>query len=96
MKLLTKKDKKSNLDKAIDKVHLKMETLEPDSDEYGKANENLSKLYEAKAIQAKDGFSKDTLLVVTGNLLGLLLVLNYERLGIITSKALGMLIRSRV
>jgi len=96
MKLFTKKDKRTTLEKAIDKVLTKMDTLEPDTEEYGKANENLAKLYEAKSIQAKSGYSKDTILVVTGNLLGILLILNFERMGIITTKALSMIIKSRV
>lgn len=40
--------------------------------------------------------SSDTLLIVCGNLLGILLILNHEKLDIISSKALGFVIKGRV
>lgn len=38
----------------------------------------------------------DTLLVVTGNLMGILLILNFERLDIIRSKAMSFVLKGRV
>lgn len=38
----------------------------------------------------------DTLLVVGGNLLGILLILNFERLDIVRSKAMGFVLKGRV
>jgi len=40
--------------------------------------------------------SPDTILIVTGNLLGILLILKYEKLDIITSKAIGFVLKGRV
>lgn len=40
--------------------------------------------------------SPDTLLVVAGNLLGILLILTYEKADIITSKALNFILKGRV
>lgn len=41
------------------------------------------------------GVSKDTLAIVAGNLLGILLILNYEQLHPFTSRALGLILRPR-
>ncbi len=40
--------------------------------------------------------SPDTLLVVGGNLLGILLILNFEKMDIVMSKALGFVLKGRV
>jgi hypothetical protein len=41
------------------------------------------------------GVSKDTLVLVAGNLVGILLILNYEQLHPFTSRALGLVLRPR-
>lgn len=38
----------------------------------------------------------DTALVVAGNLLGIILILKHEKIDIITSKALGFVLRGRI
>lgn len=40
--------------------------------------------------------SPDTLLVVAGNLMGILLILNFEKMDIIRSKAIGFILKGRV
>jgi len=40
--------------------------------------------------------SPDTLLVVAGNLLGILLILNFEKVGILNTKALNFVLKGRV
>lgn len=40
--------------------------------------------------------SPDTIAVVAGNLAGILLILNFEKLGNVTSKALGFVLKGRV
>ena len=41
-------------------------------------------------------FSPDTLLIVGANLLGILLILNYEKLDIVSSKAVNFILKARV
>ena len=41
-------------------------------------------------------FSPDTLLIVGANLIGILLILNYEKLDIVSSKAVGFILKARV
>lgn len=40
--------------------------------------------------------SSDTILIVAGNLLGILLILKYEQLDIITTKAMSFVLKGRV
>lgn len=46
--------------------------------------------------QTKVVISPDTLLIVGANLLGILLILNYEKLDIVSSKAVGFILKARV
>ena len=48
-----------------------------------------------KEIDRKGKVSGDTMMLVAGNLTGLLLILNYERLNVITTKAMSLLIKAR-
>lgn len=69
----------------------------PGTDEYEILTEQLAALYEIQnnSMKAKDGFSMDTLLTVGGNLAGILVIVNYERLNVVTSKALQLLLKIR-
>lgn len=44
----------------------------------------------------KPKLSPDTILVVAANLIGILAIINYERVGVVTSKALSFVMRGRV
>lgn len=69
----------------------------PGTDEYEILTEQLASLYEIQNnfMKSKDGFSMDTLLTVGGNLAGILVIVNYERLNVVTSKALQLLLKIR-
>lgn len=68
--------------------------LEEDQDKF----ESLKKRYDviSNMLTADWKISPDTLLIVGANLLGILLILNHERLDIISTKALGFVIKGRV
>ena len=68
--------------------------LEEDQDKF----ESLKKKYDviSNMLTADWKISPDTLLIVGANLLGILLILNHERLDIISTKALGFVITGRV
>lgn len=95
MKLFTTK-KKSEIDEEIHSVLCNMSTYAPDSDEYTKMTKNLEMLYKAKSYEKDRRVSKDTVLVVAGNLLGIAIILGYEKANVITSKALGFVLKGRV
>ena len=76
------------LEAAIAQVLSEMESLTADSPEYAKMVDQLTKLYSLKPKKAQ-GFSKDTLLTVGANLAGIVLILSFEKTGVITTKALS-------
>ena len=51
--------------------------------------------FKKREASRKDRFSPDTLLMVGGNLAGILLILNFEKLNVVTSKALSFVIKLR-
>lgn len=93
---ITKKDKRTNLEKEIDMVLEVMRDYEPDKEEYAKMAQNLEMLYKAKSHEKNRSVSPDTVAIVVGNLLGIGLILTYEKVGFITSKALGFVLKGRV
>lgn len=75
----------------IDRTLEILKTIAPHSKEYKQAAENLRVLIETSN---KSKVSADTVILAATNILGILLVLNFEQLGVVTSKAFGMLRRS--
>ena len=88
--IFTKKDKRTNLEKEIERVLEKMHKLEPDSAEYTEMRRNLESLYKAKNETKCNRVKPDTIWLVVSNLLGIVLVLSYEETNIIRSKAFGL------
>jgi hypothetical protein len=85
-------DEKPTLDKAIENLLAEMAGHDGDSDEFSKCVDQLAKLYDIKKSIEKDNkkiVSYDQLLAVAGNLAGILLILNFERAGVVTTKALS-------
>jgi len=95
MKLI-RSDVRADLEKEISNLTKKLGVLEPDSKEYQVVADNVVRLCNARSY-IKDRFASwDTLAVIGGNLLGIVLVLNYEKLDIVSSKAFGLIIKGRV
>lgn len=93
---ITKMDKRTNLEKEIDSVVKTMSEYDPCSVEYRDIATSLEILYKAKSHDRARHVSPDTIAVVAGNLFGLALILGYEKANVITSKALGFVIKGRV
>lgn len=95
-----KEDKRTGLEKEIDRLSETLSYTDMDTDEYDDIVSKIERLTSIKEKLEKakcndDKVSKDTLIVVAGNLLGIGLILGYERINIITSKALNFVIRGR-
>lgn len=84
------------LDKAIARVLEAMESHDPTSSEYSDAVDKLEQLYKIQVSTKPDRVSLETLVTVAGNLAGIAMILNFEKAGIITSKALGFVLKSRM
>lgn len=78
------------LDKEIERLVGTLNTID-DPDEYAKVADNIKVLCEAREKRNDRVISKEMLLNAGVSLLGVLLVLNFERAGVITSKAFSFL-----
>ena len=58
--------------------------------------EAMSLMEKLSELKKKSHISPDTAWIVGGNLIGILLILNYERCNVVASKALGFVMRGRV
>lgn len=88
--------KPKRLDEQIDRILLEMENEPSTTENYKKLSENLDRLYKMKEYENKRKVSPDTIVVVLCNLVGIVLILNYEKTDTILSKAMGMLPKGRV
>jgi len=91
---LTKSTKKLKIERRID------EKLDKLLDE-AKTPEEISKVVilvtdKYKMQTAKPCIKPDTIALIAANLLGIVLILHYEKLDVVTSKALGFVVRGRV
>ena len=94
--MFTQKDKtKPGLDKAIDELLKEMSALNGDSEEYAKMVTQLNTLYRLKEVDPPKTISPDTLAIVAGNLLGIVMIVGHERAHVITSKAIGFILKMR-
>ena len=88
-----KEKEKTKLDKAIeDRVDL-LDSVIADPDEDRKIIDNLKDLADIK-VQVegtKHTINPNTIIGAVGSLAGVILILNYERLGVVTSKALNFI-----
>lgn len=95
MRKLTKRDKRTMLEKEIESVLADMATMEPASEDYGVYADHLKVLYEAKATEKSKRPSTDVMISTAGSLIGILLIINHERLNIISTKALQFVTRGK-
>lgn len=88
-------DEESGLKKAIDTVFSEMASVSCDSDDYAKMVKQLSKLYSLKEIDKPARVSPDTIALVIGNIIGILLIVGHERTHVVTSKAMQFVLKLR-
>ncbi len=91
----TKKDRRTKLEKEMDTVFAKLETLDVTSEDYNKAVNSLERLNEMKS-KDKIKINPDVIITVAGSIVGTLLVLYFEKTDVITTKALNWIIKGRV
>lgn len=84
----------SELDQAITEVHRVLDSYPPYSQEFAKTLDQLTKLYALKTPETPSRVSPDTLAIVLGNLLGIVVIVGHERANVVTSKALGFVMKA--
>lgn len=83
------------LQEAMNEVYSEMQGFTADSEEYCKMTDQLLKLHSMQSIDKTRRISPDTIATITGNLVGIVLILHYERIHVVTSKALAFVIKAR-
>jgi len=73
---------------------IKLMVLEEDPVKLHQLSERVKEL--SSLLTADWKINPDTLLIVGGNLLGIILILKFEQLDIISTKALGFVLKGRV
>ena len=92
-----KNDKRNPITKEVDELIQLMSMTDRGSEEYKKLATNLEVLMKAKSLYKDPArIDANTLAIVLGNLLGIAIIVGYEEGHIITSKALGFVLKGRV
>jgi hypothetical protein len=86
---------KTGLETTIATLISKMADHEGDSEEYTKMVDNLDTLYKLKAEDKPDRVDRNTIAIVAGNLLGIIIIVGFEKSHVMTSKALSNLLKPR-
>ena len=86
---------KSGLEKTIDSLMEDMKNFKGNDDSYSRMVDQLDTLYKLKEIDNPKRVSRDTLAIVTGNIVGILLIVTHEHHNVVTSKALNLLHKLR-
>lgn len=93
--MFRKNPEPTNLDVIITNLETLVGRAEPTSDDYTKLLDRLADLYKIRAAQQPDRVSKDALAGLLANLAGIGLILNHERIHVITTKAIGFVAKAR-
>lgn len=88
-------EKNSVLDGTIDRIIRQMDTVMPDSEEYSKLLTNLERLMNLRSEEPRNRISADTLAIVCGNLIGILIIVSHERAHVVASRGLQLLLRTK-
>lgn len=86
---------KTGLETTIDNLISEMAGHDGNSEEYTKMTDNLETLYKLKAEDKPDRVDRNTIAIVAGNLLGILVIVSFEKSHVMTSKALSNLLKPR-
>lgn len=88
---------KSNYQEAIDDLLTEMKVTPKTSEEYQQLNSQLKMLTETQT-NKKSGTVKlsEAGIVVGGNLAGILAIIHFEKLNVMTSKALSLVMRPKL
>lgn len=93
--IFSNEEKRTPVDDQIDAVLKEMDEKGVTSEEYPKLMTLLERLNKIKAQSRRDPISRDTIVMVAGNLMGILLIVAYEQKHVMTSKGLNYIIRPK-
>ena len=87
MKNFLRPESLNRLDDEIARLLEQMQQMETPTDEYAKLADRVKTLCQARECKNERAISSDALLAIGANVIGLLIILNFEKTGSITSKA---------
>lgn len=90
----TNKPTEPDYDPVVDKLMSELNEYGPDTEEFKAAMGYLDKIHKFRS-NTKKGVDANTIAIVAGNLAGILIIVGYERMHSVTTKALGYVIKSQ-
>lgn len=84
------------LEAELERVLLRLKIPLTDSEEYAKLLSIVERLKGLLDQEKSDSLSKDTMATVGANLLGILMIIRYEDVNVIVSKALNFVLKLRI
>ena len=90
-----KSEEAKELSDAINRASCTLAACDVGSDEYSKTLSHLERLYMIKAENRKNRVTPDAILIVAGNLLGILVIVAYEQKHVLGSKALSFVTKAK-
>lgn len=86
---------KAGLERAIDDLLNQMNSVTADTPEYSAMTDQLVKLLQLRSDIGPKRISPDVKATILANLAGILVIVGHERAHIVTSKALGFIMKLR-
>lgn len=101
IKLTFKKDKRTELEKEIDRLVFKMSLIEDQtSDEYKKYVDQLNALtginVNSRSVKEVKAIDPNTILVVLGGLAEIVLIMSYENIHVLSTKAFNRILKPKI
>ena len=87
--------RKSRFDEPINKVLDEMSRLNEDSEAYSEHLKHLDKLTQLKERERSSGVDLNTVCLVAGNLLGILVIVAYEQKHVMASRGMNFILRPK-
>jgi hypothetical protein len=85
----------SILDKPINDVIRQLKITNVDDEKYPALVNHLETMMKLRSEETRSKVSPDTMAVVVGNLLGILIIVGYERGHVMVSRGLGFVLRTK-
>ena len=86
---------KTLVDKELDRLFSDLRDHDVDSEKYAAILDRIVKLHKLQAEEKPKQVSPDTLVLAGTNILGILIILKFEQLNIITTKAMSFVQKPR-
>lgn len=93
--MFAKNNDSEAFDLIINKIALELQSIDHDSDEYDKLLSRMERVVAMQSSTKTNRVSPDTKVMVLGNLAGIAMIVGFERAHVVTSKALGFVMKLR-